>query len=97
MRNCNEGTASRIPPNPTAADAAMDARPAAIPAMSGTDRRNPKFAPDAVASMVAPPGLTVETRAKRKRGISDPKYMALLGAEHVNARTAPTKTNIEVV
>ena len=46
----------------------MDARQAAIPAVSGTGRRKPKCAPEAGASIVAPPGVAVDTTAKTDSG-----------------------------
>ena len=49
----------------------MEASPAAMPAISGTERRNPKFAPDAAASVVAPPGLSVDTSTNRRRGVGE--------------------------
>jgi hypothetical protein len=36
--------------------------------MTGIERRKPKCAPEAVASVVAPPGVMVEMSAKRIRG-----------------------------
>ena len=44
-----------------------------MPAISGTDRRKPKFAPDAVASVVAPPGETVAAMAKMASGQNSSK------------------------
>ncbi len=69
MASCSDGSASSRLPSPAAAEAAMDARPAAMPAISGTERRKPKLAPDAVASVVAPPGLTVDTRTNKASGV----------------------------
>ena len=39
-----------------------------MPAMSGTERRKPNCAPEAVASVVAPPGVMVETTTNRTSG-----------------------------
>ena len=39
-----------------------------MPAKSGTERRNPNCAPDAVASVVAPPGVTVEMTTNKTSG-----------------------------
>ena len=65
---CSDGAASSRPANPAADAAASDARPAAMPAINGTERRKPNYAPEAVASVVAPLGVIVKTTTNRMSG-----------------------------
>ena len=48
-----------------------------MPASRGVERTNPKRAPDAVASVVAPPGEIVATVTKRTSGAIDRADMAI--------------------
>ncbi|GAB3330516.1 hypothetical protein GCM10027565_21450 [Bordetella tumulicola] len=68
MASCRDGKARMTPPNPVAAPAAMEARPNAIPHINGRERRYPKRAPDAVAKVVAPPGVIVDTMTNSVSG-----------------------------
>jgi len=68
MAVCSDGAASIRPANPAADPAASVAKPAAMPAINGTERRKPNCAPEAVASVVAPPGVMVETTTNRTSG-----------------------------
>ena len=65
---CSAGIASNRLASPSAATAASNARPVPIPSISGIERAKPKRAPDAVASVVAPPGVTVATATNSKSG-----------------------------
>ena len=70
ISSCSAGMACNSPAKPHPAAAAMDANPIAIPLNNGSDRRNPKCAPDAVAIVVAPPGVIVAVTANRANGKS---------------------------
>jgi hypothetical protein len=61
--------AASRPARPAAPAAATIASPAALPAISGTERRKPNCAPEAVDNVVAMPGVAVEISANRTSGM----------------------------
>ena len=63
---CNDGTARSRPASPAAAAAPSAARPTTRPTIRGMERRKPNCAPDAVTSVVAPPGVMVATTANSR-------------------------------
>jgi hypothetical protein len=84
ISNCSDGSAINAPARPAAAAAAMDARPVASPANNGAERRNPKWAPEAVAIVVAPPGVIVATRENSATGNRDSTFIA-----HTSSKEKP--------
>lgn len=88
MAVCNEGAASRRPASPAAAAAASEAKPTAMPDIKGIERRKPNCAPDAVASVVAPPGVIVETTTNKASGrIVSGNMMLTLSIRKTHARS----------
>ena len=68
MPVCSDGAASRRPASPPAVPADSDARPQAMPVISGIERLKPNWEPEAVANVVAPPGDIVVTKANNTSG-----------------------------
>lgn len=66
MAVCRDGAANSRPASPAAAAAASKARPTAMPAMSGTERRKPNCAPDTVSEVRQ---LLLQPSAERSLGL----------------------------